>query len=100
MSDEERLRASFLALADEAVAALGEILRGDGSEAVRLAAAKEVLERAYGRARPREAEAAPKEPVKVRVRSYAEDAVLAEAEAAARAAARAAAATSPPAGEA
>lgn len=49
--DEDQMRLRARRLADGALAALGEIMSGDGQDSVRLAAAREVLDRGYGRTR-------------------------------------------------
>jgi hypothetical protein len=56
---ETRLRRQAQALSALALETLAEIMRGAGQDAVRLAAAREVLDRAHGRPKLGESEAAP-----------------------------------------
>jgi hypothetical protein len=46
---EKQVRMGARRLADDALNALEAIINGDGQDSVRLAAAREVLDRAYGR---------------------------------------------------
>lgn len=49
----QEIRAAAQQLAPAALETLGEIMRGKGSDTARLAAAREVLDRAHGKARAR-----------------------------------------------
>jgi hypothetical protein len=61
------------ALAPLALETLAEIMRGGGTDTARLAAAKEVLDRALGKSRAAEAEPAASEGLTVVIRKFAED---------------------------
>lgn len=65
------VREAAKALGDLAVETLGQIMRGDGSDAAKLGAAREVLDRAYGKARAADEAAA--EPVTVVIRRFGDD---------------------------
>ena len=58
-------------LGDLAVKTLGAIMRGEGSDAAKLGAAREVLDRAYGKAKASEDGAG--EPVTVVIRRFGGD---------------------------
>lgn len=56
---EARVRRKAQALSALALETLAQIMRGDGQDSVRLAAAREVLDRGHGRPKVGETEAAP-----------------------------------------
>jgi hypothetical protein len=66
------LRLNARALSALAVATLGNIMRGTGSDAARLGAAREVLDRAYGKCRA--ADEGADEPYTVVIRQFGDGA--------------------------
>lgn len=58
-TSETRMRRQAQRLTSKALKALAEIMQGEGQAAVRLAAAREILDRAHGRPKLGEPEAGP-----------------------------------------
>lgn len=66
----ERLRREAQRRSIEALEALVSIMKGDGQATARLAAARELLDRGYGRPRPMAAEDGENEPLTVVLRQF------------------------------